>query len=179
MADLRDLGVRHFQVGTERVDLEFVFKRGGSYQTYLDNNYLFERARLTNADVVLVILGGNAISNDVTNPEIYAVARKFYTKLRESFPNSKIIAAQVECRYYQPENRWNCPSGKGYCKRRIALNNFLKRLKTKDHILMISGDNRLDQEKYYHDAVHLNTAGLRYYLDCIKKVVNFILGGHK
>ena len=153
VADLKTLEVKEFQTGGQQVQVTYIYKRGGSYDTYLGDLSVFDRITAVQADVTLVILGGNSISNNRTNAEIYDSIRKFYTKLRASSPTSRIAAAQVELRFYNSENRWDCPVGEDYIKRRVAINNFLKRLKLKDNILMISGVNRLDNQQYYKDFV--------------------------
>ena len=89
---------------------------------------------------------------------------------------SKIVAAQVELRFYKVDNRWDCPVGNDYHQRRVALNNFLKALKYKDHILMIAGPNRLDNRSLFRkDGVHLTDEGLLKYYSYIKRVVKYII----
>ena len=176
VCDLSEDGSDWFEVGEQKVEIQYFGKRGASYDTFLNNPQLFDDLSQFKPDIVIVILAGNSIRNSVTNKEIYYKATEFYKKLRVIYPLSKIVAAQVELRFYKVGNRWNCPVGNDYHKRRVALNNFLKALKYKDHILMIAGPNRLDNRSLFRrDGVHLTDEGLLKYYSIIKRVVKYII----
>ena len=132
-----------------------------------------EEAAVFQPDFIIVILGGNSISNNVDNYTIISQCKEFYKILRFFFQTSVIISAQVELRFYKPKNKFNCPCIESFKKRRSELNKCLNRLKDNDSLLMVAGPNRLDNEGYYRDEVHLNRLGLRKYLTFIKSTVDY------
>ena len=140
-------GLHSFKTAGEQVTMRYVFDNGATYDKFLSESRLFEWIDSEEKpDYILVILAGNSISDydNATNEDIFTRARNFYARLRESFPDSKIIATQAEKRFYLPGNRWNCPTELQYTKRCNQFNLFLARSKFKDHILMIAGSGRLD-----------------------------------
>ena len=180
VADLRGLGVKEFQVGGETVRVRYVFKRGGTYDSYLDDEGLYSRVTSSRADIIVVILIGNLIKDSVSNEQITRKARDFYGKIRADFPGTTIVATQPEQRFYKVGNRFGCPVGRDYEVRRRQLNNFLRRsLKSKDHILMISGPGRLDNQDLYRDEVHLKPVGISMLFGYIRKLVRYILVGRE
>ena len=91
--------------------------------------------------------------------------------VKNRLPEAKIIAAQSELRYYKGDNPWNAPEAEEFFYRRNAFNNFLRRCKTKDAIMQISGKGRMDSQEYYADEVNLNNVGLNKYFDIIKNCI--------
>ena len=88
--------------------------------------------------------------------------------MRRGLPDTKIIAAQAELRFYEHGNKWNAPTEEQYKKRRDDLNKFLNRLKIKDGVLIIAGTGKLDNKIYYRDAVHLNSTGIGKYFNLLQ-----------
>ena len=164
-SQLSDFGLRSFVAAGEGITVRYIPQGGATYNKFLTEPGLFERIdNEDEPDYILVILAGNSISNDTTNEEIYAGARAFYARLRESFPDSKIIATQAEKRFYKPGNKWDCPTEIEYTKRRNQFNGFLARSKFKNHTLMIAGAGRLDNRDYYgRNGVHLNDEELDFF----------------
>ena len=136
---LSKLNVKNFSVGEHTVEVKYLYKSGASYSTILDKSSYLDQAEEYNPDFVLVVLAGNSLSNSCPNKKIYEQIREFYLVLRARLPNSIIISAQVELRYYAENNRWNCPTESEFRKRRSSVNKFLNRLKLKNYVLNISG----------------------------------------
>ena len=173
---LSKLNVKNFSVGEHTVEVKYLYKSGASYSTILDKSSYLDQAEEYNPDFVLVVLAGNSLSNSCPNKKIYEQIREFYLVLRARLPNSIIISAQVELRYYAENNRWNCPTESEFRKRRSSVNKFLNRLKLKNYVLNISGPGRLDNPKYYkRDGVHLNEKGVKLYFSLIKSTVRYIV----
>ena len=177
---LQRTGITRFVAAGINIEVSFVHRGGADYNTYLTDRNLFDQIKRHNPDFVIVILAGNAIKGSNSNDDIREQGKRFYTKLREIFPEGivKIVAAQVEPRFYEPENRWNCPLEDEYKRRKTGINTFLARLKLKDHILMVGGPYRLDnRDLYRNDGVHLNQRGLDKYWELIEKEVQFLITG--
>ena len=124
-------------------------------------------------DFVIVALAGNSLNNAITNAEIYVQCRQFYQLLRNGLPETKIIATQAELRFYNDTNKWNAPGAEEYMKRRTVIINFLRRMKTKDAIMMVAGKNRIDHEIHYRDGVYLNRTGVVKYFDFVKCTIAY------
>ena len=160
--------------------VRYVFKRGGTYDSYLEDEGLYSRVTSSRADIIIVTLIGNSIKDSVSNEQITRKAREFYGKIRADFPRATIVATQPEQRFYKEGNRFGCPVRRDYEVRRRQLNNFLRRsLKAKDHVLMIIGPGRLDNRELYRDEVHLKPAGISMLFGYIRKVVRYILVGRE
>ena len=177
MCQLFESGLKSFVTEGELVTVRYVFRKGRTYDKFLTEPRLFERIENEEKpDYFLVILSGNSISNNTTNDEIYISARAFYTRLRESFLASKIIATQAEKRFYKAGNKWKCPTETEYDRRRNQINRFLSKSTFKDHLLMIAGTGRLDKRYYYkNDGVHLNSQGLDFYTQTIISLINYLI----
>ena len=173
--DLKDYGINRLAVGNTSVKVDFVYRGGAGYQTYLDDPELFRRVARYTPDIVLVILAGNEIKNSVSNAEIKNRARLFYARLRGLFPDAIITAAQVEPRFYREGNPWGCPAKDIFKRRRSAINVFLRNSPICDHTLMLGGPGRLDNQALFRDSVHLNRRGLRVYWEQITNLLNFII----
>ena len=173
-------GVRQFVAAGTNIEVSFVYRGGTDYNTYLNDTTLFDRIERHKPDFIIVILAGNSINGKYTNADIKIQGTQFYSKLRENFPKGvvKIVASQVEPRFYKPGNRWNCPLEDEFKKRKSGVNNFLKKLTLKDHLLMVGGSYRLDNRNLYgDDGVHLTQEGLEKYWELIEKEVEFLIAG--
>ena len=141
--ELKKLCYTKFTTENTTFYVEYLYRAGGDYCTFLEDTSLLDFAEEYQPNYVIVILAGNAINNDISPSDLYYKARKFYSLLKEKLPDSKIIAAQPELRYYKKDNQWNAPEPDEYLQRRSAFNNFLRRCKENDAIMLIDG--RLDQ----------------------------------
>ena len=177
--DLWRREVRGFEVGGTVVQTRYVFKGGASYETYLNSPELLGRIGQESADIVVVILAGNSIKDSVTNQQIYEKATLFYRRLRIIFPSAIFVAAEVEQRFYELGNYWGCPVGLEYKRRRQAINTFLKRFKEKQHLLMVAGPRRLDNQDLYRDQVHLTNKGLDRYWKMIIATVDYVISNNQ
>ena len=131
-------------------------------------------------DIVVAIIGGNSIVNSSTNHEICEKLREFYKILRSKLPQTLIIAAQIEQRFYKENNRYNAPLEEEFKQRKNSMNKCLNRIKEKDNLLIISGKNRLEDSQYYkRDGIHLNDCGLKVYMQILKTTVTYALNNRK
>ena len=160
------------------VDLHFKFLSGAKYRNFLDDLAWLTEAKNIKPDIIVAIIGGNDIVNSISMTELHDHCREFFRFLRFHFPSTRIIAAQVELRFYPSDNRFGCPSQAEYDLRRKSLNTFLKRLKTKDCILQVQGHGRLDDKNLYRDEVHLNTVGLYRYFGFVKHTIQYCFNKH-
>ena len=156
-----------------QVSLHFTFSAGCKLTHYICNPHLLLAAKNFNPDVIIAIIGGNDIVNSISTEDLHKNCRDFYTFLRSEFPNSKIVGSQVELRFYNQNNRFNCPPHFEFDLRRKSFNTFLKRLKVKDCILQVQGHERLDDRTLYRDEVHLNSFGLNKYFGIIANTIQF------
>ena len=164
-------------ISGKKVDCKFLFKShpGKDYEYLLSNPQEFEIVRLINPDIVVVILGGNSISDNHSNTEINDLASKFYNKLKQVVrPDCLKLAVQIEPRFVDAGNKFGTPEAEEYNRMRTVVNNYVnKRLKKYglvDNVILLGPVNYLRDLKYFSDGVHLKTEGLQMY----KKAV---LGG--
>lgn len=172
--DLSEFYRGSFVVEGTSFELKYLYKPGASYESLIDNTELFQDAIAYVPDYTVVILAGNSLKLDVGNSTIFHQCKSFYMKLRTELPSTKIIAAQVELRFYEDSNKWNAPGIEEYKRRRSYLNKFLSKLKVRDGMLLVAGPHRLDNECYYRDAVHLNSVGIRKYFNFLKSTVAYM-----
>ena len=86
----------------------------------------------------------------------------------------KILATECEQRFYQPGNRFGASVGEAYRLRRVTVSGLIRRLRSKDHILRVSGIAKLDNVQLYkRDVVHLNTTGVNKLWDLLIKWVEY------
>ena len=138
--------------------MEYSYRAGASYDTYLNHPDLLGDAENFNPHYIIVILAGNSINDAISTGELYQKCRDFYQLLRDRLPDATIIAAQPEMRYYQEGNKWGAPTELDYKAKRNAFLSFLRRFKGKDSILLVGGPNCLDNQNYYrHDGVPSQT----------------------
>lgn len=156
-----------------QVELHFTFSPGCKLTHYVNNPHLLSEAKNFNPDIVIAIIGGNDIVNSITTEDLHRNCRDFYTFLRSEFPNSKLVGSQIELRFYNHSNRFDCPPHSEFDLRRKSFNTFLKRLKVKDCILQVQGQGRLDDRSFYRDLVHLNSLGLNKYFDIIENTIQY------
>ena len=172
--DLSKLYILSFDL-EQNVQIKYWYWSIASYEKFLENPSLLSDAISYNPDFVLVILGGNSITKDVGSHELFIRCRKFYQLLRDSLKYSIIISAQVELRRYTG-NDHETPQYRIFIQKRNGINQFLKRLKSKDHMLIIAGPGRLDSTKYYKaDGVHLSKLGQENYMNILKSTIDYIL----
>ena len=157
-----------------KVGLKYVFRGGRDY-------YFFNRSRRHkrqilrgNPDVILVVLGGNAVANSKPIPEATQEMRVFIQWLREMMPHVIIIVAEVEQRY-----SWNPLLPRGYTgesfrERRNAFNKAILRVQMKDCTMRIA--NCLCQRNYYdRKGVHLSQLGNDFYWQLIHNVLKYVI----
>ena len=187
---LKDLGDWNREIclsSGERVDCQFLFRgySGKDYQFLLNNPTEFRMIELVNPDIIVIVLGGNSISNNITNTEINDLALQFYTQLNTVVrPECLKLAVQVEPRFVQEGNRFGTPGPDEYNKRRTILNNFVnKKLKQKNHLIdnvvLLGSIEYLREAKYFTDGVHLTKEGLLRYKDALLGGITYALENRK
>jgi len=154
-----------------RFRVSFYHKKGASYRNFLQDEEFFQRVRRVKPHFVIVILAGNSISHPKN--VIARECEEFYGRLRYSCPNSTVISAQVELRFYQRNNRWNAPSGRDYDSKRNWINDLLRRNMYSDGMLVLEGRHGIDDRSLYRDFVHLNQEGLSAYFAIIRRELSY------
>ena len=175
--------VRHLQqvfpthLTVDEVDFECSFfgYSGAKFRTLVANDRFISQLKTFDPDFVLVLLGGNDFSTQLSLTTVKEHCLEFYQKLRSWLPRTKIIASQIELRYYSDNNRFRCPTGVDYHYQRKYLNRFLYKLRFKDFLFRVDGNSRLDNKALYVDEVHLNTKGLEKLSDLIKSGLSYWL----
>ena len=127
----------------------------------------------------MVIFGGNSISTLRPKHELLTNCRTFYvllhTKVKAINSNALIIAHQLPLRFVTNGN-YNTPDPETYRKLRNAVNEKVRKLPTKDYMLLTASKSKLDNPKYYHDKIHFDDDGLEIQLNCILRKLKLILG---
>lgn len=153
---------------------------GRDFRDFNRRPELIEAAITGRPDIVVVIFGGNSILDSIPKACLFDQCRKFYSFLRkllnEINPSCKIVAAQCELRFYKPDNRHCAPGPEEFRIKRNYLNSYIKRMYSKDNLLIIAGPGRLDHQKYYRsDGIHLNDSGLRLYASILSSTLWYII----
>ena len=158
----------------KKVDCKFLFKShpGKDYGYLLRNPQEFEIIRLINPDIIVVILGGNSISDKHSNTEINDLASEFYNKLKQVVRSDCVkLAVQIEPRFVDAGNKFGTPEAEEYNRRRTVVNNYVnKRLKKYglvDNVILLGPVNYLRDPKYFSNGVHLKTEGLQMYKEAV------------
>ena len=71
------LGPNYFHTAGEGFQVDYIYKYGANYSTYLNNPSLLDPADDIKPDYVIVILAGNGITNDVSSSELYQQASQW------------------------------------------------------------------------------------------------------
>ena len=171
--DLSKLGHNSFTIDQNHYNVKFWYKSGATYKKFFVDRSFDQKIQIYNPDYIVVVLMGNSLTQNNSNSDIYAECREFYDNLKSAAPDAVIISAQIEARYYKPNNKWNAPVGEEFFKRRSILNKFLCRLKQKRFVLSVTGPGRLDNENYYRDEVHLNSVGIQKYWSLLKSTIAY------
>ena len=119
-------------------------------------------------DIVLVVLGGNAVGNmDISIPEATEEMRRYFYWLQDWFPAALLVASEVEPRY-----NLTLPAGQeSYWRRRNAFNQALKRMPGKHYTHRIS--IYLNHREFYTgNGVHLNDRGNHFYWGLISETLS-------
>ena len=158
----------------KKVDCKFLFKSHSSkdYGYLLRNPQEFEIIRLIDPDIIVVILGGNYISDKHSNIEINDMASEFYNKLKQVVRLDCLrLAVQIEPRFVDAGNKFGMPEAEEYNRRRTVVNNYvnkkLKKYGLVDNVILPGSVNYLRDPKYFSDGVHLKTEGLLMYKEVV------------
>ena len=138
----------------------------------MSNPQEFEIVRLINPDIIVVILGGNSISDKHSNAEINDLAPEFYNKLKQAVRSDCLkLAVQIEPRFVDAGNKFGTPEAEEYNRRRTVVNNYvnksLKKYGLVDNVMLLGPVSYLRAPKYFSDRVHLRTEGLKMYKEAV------------
>ena len=155
----------------ESVKFEFSWLAfpGKDFEYFINNPAIFQTIKRRNPDIIVTILGGNAITNAVTNEQIKSDARRYFELQKEACGGNCLrLAFQVERRFAAENNRFNVPQEHQYNQRRALLNNFLNKSIRKGsglvhNIINLGGDDYLNNPNNFSDGVHLKIEGLMLY----------------
>lgn len=135
--------------------IHYYFKPGSTFAKW--NNYfeILDKIVELNPNIILVYLGGNSITEDISDRTLRDQAKQFYNLLRSLLPEAIVIASQIELRFVEEGNRHKTPTLQQFKIRRNTFNQFLRKFKNAkgiDYIARISGGNRLDKVELYLTA---------------------------
>ena len=109
--------------------IKYYYIKGSTFETWNDFPPKLHSLFGDVPDIVVVILGGNCIVDDVSDTTLKHNAKVFFQILRNNLSEAIIIATQVELRFYNVPNKFNAQGKKEYRKRRNKFNEFLKKCK--------------------------------------------------
>ena len=171
--DLQRLGHDTLTINGITAHLNFFAYPGFGFKDFLSNHRLFDNLIQGKPNIVVVLLGGNDIKVHVEVSSVKSDCEKFYRLLREKLPNVFIIASQIEFRHNPTVNRHGTPSADVYRRLAISFNKWLSRQPFKDKILLVNGENKLSDKRYFReDGVHLNIEGLKLFLSLISSCLS-------
>ena len=128
------------------------------------------------SELIYIVLGSNSIVDSIPLCETKQQAKAFYRLLRDLLPDTTIVQCEIENRYLTCFNHKGTPPHSDYHRLRRRLNQYLCTDKSINYFCSIGGPGRLDKEEYYkRDKIHLNSAGLDCYWDCINSHVDFVI----
>ena len=142
---------------------------GKDFSHFLENPTIFERVKRYNPEVVITILGGNAITNLASNNEIKVQAKDYFELKKDSCgENCLRLAVQIERRFASENNKFDVPQEYEYNQRRSVLNNYLNKTIRKGsglihNVINLGGDAVLNNPEHFYDGVHLKIEGLMIY----------------
>ena len=170
----------------ESLNLEFSFRSqaGKDYDHFLTSQSELEFVDLLRPDIIVVILGGNSITTQVTNSEIKWKSTEFFIKLNEVISDQCLkLVVQVEPRNCEAGNKFGTPEFEEFNRRRAIINNHynttLKKRKLVDHVVLLGSLNFLQHPSDFSDGVHLNINGLNKYKDTVVGALLHALNNRK
>ena len=159
--DLRNFLPKKLLINDVEFDLSFITVPGGTFHTFLDNKFYFDRLKEIDPHFTFVFLGGNDLRANAPLRDTSQACTQFYWILRDYIPKSCIIGSEIENRFYKPNNRFGWPTDGTFNRMRQRYNRIFRRCTLKDFVLRIEGPDLLDHQRNYRDGVHLNQGGLR------------------
>ena len=175
--DLSELNVRVFELSPSlQLEVSYFSFPGARFSSFLNNLSCLDELIDGRPDIVVVILGGNDFQNNTLISDVTKQCSCFYKYLREKLPQTRLIATQVELRFYKPNNIYNCPEAATYKKVIGYFNKYLQKAKPADSLICILGPNRMSKESLYRsDGIHLNREGLNKLMQIIQSALyNFL-----
>ena len=166
--DLSQLGNRLVNVKELPVHFSYFSYPGFSFSDFLEKPHLLDCLIQEDPDIVVVVLGGNDLKVNVELVQVRENCENFFKLLREKVPRAYLVASQIETRHCETVNRHGSPSKELFKKLAVNFNKWLNKQTFKDKILIVNGDSKLGNCKYFKgDGVHLNSEGLKLYFDLI------------
>ena len=156
------------------VEFKFDGHSGASFKTYIERPHLLTSALKFQPHIIVVILGGNSIVKQTTDPQIRVDCHHFYQALQAAVPiHAKILGTEVFMRRLWSSPR--TPTPPDFERSRDMLNNFLRTLLPADDIIELTGKTCLDSHGATYDGVHLREPALKLLWTKIVRAVSEVL----
>ena len=164
----------------EGYEFKYFWKPGSCFEYWCRKPHQLQDCIAFAPDIVYVILGSNSIVESIPLCVTKQNAKTLYNLLREELPGTSIIQCEIEDRFLSSSNHWGTPAHSEYHKLRRSLNKYLSSLKIIDSFCSIGGPGRLDNSNFYkRDKIHLNSAGLDCYWDCLRTHIEYFVSKSK
>lgn len=172
---VRDLESHALTTESEH-NFRYFWKPGSCFNYWLSRPSQLEDCIAFKPDILYIVLGSNSIVDSIPLCETKQKAKSFYSLLRSDLPVSIIVQCEIENRYLSFYNYKGTPPHLDYHRLRRRLNQYICSDKTIDFFCNIGGPGRLDKEVFYkRDKIHLNSAGLECYWDCLGSHIDFVI----
>ena len=158
----------HIYVDGAPFNLKYFSFPGYCFRNFLSDPKLLVNLVAFSPDIVVVILGGNGVNIDSDLGVLKSDCENFYVLLKSKLPQAYVIATQIEHRHLYSVNRHGTPTADLYKKLANNFNKWLIRQPFKDKILMVNGENKLGNSKFFRsDGIHLNFEGRFLYFELL------------
>ena len=162
----------------DKYNLSFFGISGAKVSDFNNNLSLDNKIRSIKPQIIVLVVGGNDISNYWDWPSIKENYGNLVERLNFISPYSHILLTQIEERYLTNTNRFGTPTIGNYKKYRSTFNQFIRRLSNKKHYLhLVVLAGHFPEELYSGDKVHLNNNGFKKFLECILVRAQYCLEG--
>lgn len=179
--DLEDkIKIRSFDLCNYKVVIQYFPLPGATFHRFIQRSDWKQHLLNFKADIVLVVLGGNDISKEISNSEIQGKFKELCQILHNLPRRLIILFSEIEKRRLPDQthshlNRFDIPY-LDWTKRRRALNNYFNNSKLCHSLVRVAGKGRLDHPNCYKpDGVHLTKASLEKYLNFIRCTIEWLI----
>ena len=173
--------LEYHALGTDSVhEFRFYWKPGSCFDFWNGKPRQLLDCIAYKPDVLYIVLGSNSIVDSIPLSGTKQNAKSFYETLKIELPDTILVQCEIEDRFLSAFNHKGTPPHVDYHRLRRRLNQYLSKIKTIDYFCNVGGPGRLDNEDFYkRDKIHLNTAGLDKYWDCLSSHLAFIVSSAK
>ena len=160
--DIQNLGHKEVIVDDKfTIDLEYIFKPGGTVTHYCNNKGLLDPLIASSPDVLFIFLGGNDLRTDRDIYDTITLYKNLVLYLSSRLPNIPIICSYIEPRFALPGGPYHTPDQLVYKSYARKFNNWLKNWDVPYRKFLTWGSNRLENKDLFkQDGIHLNQQGL-------------------